>query len=527
MQKHSNRLWISVLVLGWLFDVLFFKHTPGISFAIFVIATLGTGLALLWLEGFQPARANWVLIPLILFFAGFTFLRTEPMSTFLALGLTLLLMAILAVSYRSKLWIQYGFVNYLVRGISLAGNMIVLPLKFALEQRDAQTEERSSQKKWKYFGPVVRGLLLAIPVVAFFTALLYSADLVFANDLTNFASIFRLEKLPEYILQMCLIALCAYALAGVYLFAAQRTEDQKLTGSDKPLFPAFLGIIETSIVLGGVVLLFALFVGVQFQYFFGGQANITISGLTYAEYARKGFGELALVAFFAQILFLGLSTITHRTTASSKKIFSGLGVALFLTVAIMLFSAYQRLQLYENAYGFTRLRTYTHVFMIWVAVLLAFEVILDLYGRQRFFALAFLVCVIGFSGSLLVLNVDTFIVKNNLARFETGQTLDVGYLASLSSDSVPAEVAAFENPSLSPAARDRVGAVLACIQHESGNRRMDPSWQAFNFSRYWADQAASRLGTSLSKYAVLDVTGRTMISSPLGEKYDCTLAVSN
>ena len=89
-----------------------------------------------------------------------------------------------------------------------------------------------------------------------------------------------------------------------------------------------LTLAEAAIILGSVVALFAFFVLIQFQYFFGGQANITIEGYTYAEYARRGFGELVTVAFFALLLFLGLSALVKRETARQHNSFAGLGVAL-------------------------------------------------------------------------------------------------------------------------------------------------------------------------------------------------------
>ena len=36
--------------------------------------------------------------------------------------------------------------------------------------------------------------------------------------------------------------------------------------------------------------------------------------------------------------------------------------------AVMLASAFQRLLIYEGVFGFTELRLYSHVFMIWLAV---------------------------------------------------------------------------------------------------------------------------------------------------------------
>ena len=65
-----------------------------------------------------------------------------------------------------------------------------------------------------------------------------------------------------------------------------------LPGAKSRSSPQFLGFTEAAVVLGAVVVLFALFVVIQFQYFFGGQTNIGVQGYTYSEYARRGFGEL-------------------------------------------------------------------------------------------------------------------------------------------------------------------------------------------------------------------------------------------
>ena len=97
-------------------------------------------------------------------------------------------------------------------------------------------------------------------------------------------------------------------------------------GSEKPLVPQFLGFTEAAVVLGAVVALFAAFVVIQFQYFFGGQTNIGMQGYTYSEYARRGFGELVAVAFCSLLLFLGLSAIVKRQNPAQRWGFSGLGL---------------------------------------------------------------------------------------------------------------------------------------------------------------------------------------------------------
>ncbi|HEY3310983.1 MAG TPA: DUF4153 domain-containing protein, partial [Anaerolineales bacterium] len=304
MQKRPERLWITVLWLGWFFDILFFQHIGGVSFAIYVLVTLAGGLVLLWLEGFRPARTTLLLFPLLFFFTSITFIRREPLSVFLSYAFSLFLMAGLAVTYRGGQWLRYSLADYFARGFDLAGSLLTRPISFALELRRARSEETTLQPRPNRLWPVIRGLAVAIPVVAFFAYLLSSADLVFAQRLNDLAAIFQLEDLPQYIFRFTYILVVAYALAGVYLHAARRSTDEKLLGLDKPFIAPFFGFTEAGIVLGSVVLLFAAFVIIQFQYFFGGQANIHLDGYTYAEYARKGFGELVTVAFFALLLFL-------------------------------------------------------------------------------------------------------------------------------------------------------------------------------------------------------------------------------
>jgi hypothetical protein len=110
-------------------------------------------------------------------------------------------------------------------------------------------------------GAVLRGILIAVPIVAIFAALLASADLIFAQRLKEFTDLFRLERLPEYIFRGIYILVGAYALAGIFLHAFQKSRDEKLIGGEKPLVPPFLGFTEAAVVLGAVAALFAILAG--------------------------------------------------------------------------------------------------------------------------------------------------------------------------------------------------------------------------------------------------------------------------
>ena len=170
---------------------------------------------------------------------------------------------------------------------------------------------------------MIRGLLIALPIVAIFASLLSAADAVFSALLTDFLDFLNIDNLAEYIFRLSYILIGAYLLAGVFLHAALQTKEEKLISEQKSMLGQFLGFTESAIVLGSVALLFAIFVVIQFQYFFGGQANIHIDGYTYSEYARKGFGELIAVAFFSLLLILGFGAITKRRIRNATENFFG------------------------------------------------------------------------------------------------------------------------------------------------------------------------------------------------------------
>ena len=302
--------------------------------------------------------------------------------------------------------------------------------------------------------PIVRGLLLALPILLIFGALLSSADPIFGQGLEDFFKFLKIENLPENIFRLSYILVIAYFLTGLYLHALTKSTDEKLLGIDKPVLSRFLGFTEAAIILCSVNLLFAVFVGVQFRYFFGGRGNINLEGYTYSEYARRGFMELVLVAFFSLLLFLALSTIAQRGTRRQRITFSALGATLTILVGVILVSAYQRLVLYEVAYGFTRLRTYTHVFMVWLGVLLAVLLLLELFGKLRFFALASLIVAIGFGITLNLLPVDGFIARQNILLAQQGEELDSSYLLSLSLDAVDKLRQMYSDPKLDQLVRE-------------------------------------------------------------------------
>ncbi len=516
MKERSSPLWIVALFLGWLLDFLFWKHGIGINFAMYAALCLAGGLLVLGLSGRRIARGALWLVPLILLFAVITFVRVEPLTSALSLVFTLFLMAVLAVTFLSGRWWSFSLLDYFLGLLKLGGSMLTRPLAYAAERRRRQGGE--SPIPGLNLWPVLRGILIAIPILVIFSALLSSADLVFGSELQAFVRLLRLENLPEYVFRLIYILAAAYALTGAFLHAATQSDDERPAAGDPRNRLQFLGFVEAAIVLGSVIVLFAAFGIVQFRYFFGGRANIAVEGYTYSEYARRGFGELTATAVFSLVMILVLGAITVREDRAQRSSFSALCSLFVALVMVMLVSAYQRLILYEFAYGFSRLRTYAHVLLIWIGLLLVAVVVLEVLHRERTFALAALIAGLGFALSMSALNVDGFIARQNIGRAAQGAGLDLPYLVSLSSDSVPELADIFQNRNTPGLTRDAVGAVLFC-RLETATGRPPQDWQSITLSRWIADRALKSMQAELDQYHY--VNDRQDFMTPGSVLYNC------
>ena len=493
--KHPMRFVLVALLLGWAVDLLFWESPLGLNFPLWTVLLLAGGIALVYTEGKRLHPAGWVLVGLALLLSLAPLFRLDELTRVVSVLLTLLALLLLILTARNGFWLFFRLWDWLIGGFELViaalgrtpGLFKVNPVVKAETGENLPKPVSPLRKTWGIVWRVLVGLLLALPILAILGSLLSSADPIFGENLKAFLDLFKLEKLPEYLFRGFYILLFAYLIAGLLAHAVWPHKEAARPDPEKAPFKGFLGPIETGVILGAVDLMFALFVAVQFRYFFAGQANITASGYTYSEYAVRGFNELVTVAVLSLLLYQGLVLIRRNQTNNQQISFRVLSVLLLGLVLVMLVSSWLRLGLYENAYGFTRLRTYTHLFIPWLGGLLLLTAVLELLNRRGRFALALWLVSIGFGLTLMLVNVDGFIVRQNTARAAAGEEFDFDYLSQLSHDGVPAMLDGYSQAKGPGLVRETLGAQLACRAVLLKNAEILP-WKGFNFSELQARQ---------------------------------------
>ncbi|HSK73381.1 MAG TPA: DUF4173 domain-containing protein, partial [Pyrinomonadaceae bacterium] len=256
-----------------------------------------------------------------------------------------------------------------------------------------------------------------------------------------------------------------------------------------------LGAIEMSIVLGLINLLFLSFVIVQIPYLFGGMDLVqNTPDFKLAEYARRGFGELVIVAALVLPILLVSHWLLRKDSPINEKIYRVLaGIQIVLLFVIMI-SAAQRLFLLTGnlGYGLTTVRFYPMVVMIWLALVFIWFSLTVLRGFREQFAWGALWLALIVLGTLHVFNPDEYIVRTNIRLMQEGRAFDTFYNSSLSDDAVPVLL---ENlPTMNFEQQCTVKDKLAQRFQQAQN---EIDFRSFNFSRRQARGEISKIAGSL------------------------------
>jgi hypothetical protein len=275
--------------------------------------------------------------------------------------------------------------------------------------------------------PALRGGLIAAALLAVFVPLFTAADAAFAELVDR--------ALPSEIDVDAPIGR-AFALAAVVALggalALARARGAAAAGAPAA---ARLARTEWLLPLASLVALFAAFVAVQLAVLFGGHDHVLhTTGLSYADYAHQGYGQLMAAAMLTLAVIAGARRWARVGGRRDDVLLRALLAALCALCLVVLASALKRLGLYEEAYGATRLRLLADANIRWLGAVLGLVLVTLAVGRSGWLPRAIVLLSAVGAVAFAVSNPDGRIASQNVDRYLDGGRIDGYYLSRLSAD---------------------------------------------------------------------------------------------
>lgn len=532
--RNPLAILFGALGLGFAFDHLFYGHLPGISVVLFSLIYVAVFAVVAYRNRISIRFENLWPVPFFLYFAAMVAIRENEFLT---------VINVLAV-FSGAIFLPFYLAAGALSRIGLLSGAVI-PIRVGWAALSQGVELRSQLKASRdslpgiedgapvsrlpriasHWGGVLRGLLLAMPVLLIFGALLASADQIFAETLARIFSIEILDWIISAIGSSFRIALLTWLAAGALIYALLRRPVQPestafeddIHGLAKMLRLAF---VETITVLVLVNLLFAMFVVIQLGYLFGGVEYLsTAEDFTYSDYARSGFFELVITAVLSLVFVLIAQRLSRREAGSQTFWFNTLTSLLLAFVMVLLISAYRRMAMYEATFGYTELRLLVYIFIAWLGAFLVWMIGVILLNKSDRAVVGMLIAAMGFLTTLNVVNPDAFIVERNVDRHLAQQSqsqlpdtsasnavkpapasrstrtrttritgdvmLDLVYLDRLSNDAVPELLRAYDRLKEDQAAANQIKSDLLRRLTRIEYNKMSgmSSWQSWHYGR--------------------------------------------
>ncbi|MCH1627886.1 DUF4153 domain-containing protein [Ferdinandcohnia quinoae] len=465
------------LLVGIVAEVAFFEGEIGVSYLVFIIVFYSLFFWRFRRFSFSHQRLGYlVLISIWCLAAGYYLYDTTLFSVLNLLVIpTLVIFHLALITSPKKMdWRTLSFILYILQRL---GNGFRYSALFT--NHVGKIFKRSSNEKhyaiWK---KIIIGIAISVPFLFIILNLLISADTQFERLLSSLPDLFNIKA--QNVFRIVVILLYTFGFFGFMQVLLQKNIQMMKQGDQKK--PIVIDGIITLTVLLLLDLVYVIFVVVQFKYFFSGTLG---EGFTYAEYARRGFFELLFVTLINLSVTIGVIYFTRLVQGFLKKTIRLALTVLVLSSGVLLVSAFMRMMMYEDAYGYTFTRVIAHSFMIFLMVIFAYTLVKIWLEKLSLFHFYFIASLIYYTGVNLI-NLDQFVVNQNMARYEETGKIDINYLNSLSSTGILALIDLYEKDPTIPG-------LEAMLKERKENKEFLRSdiWQSHNLVR---DKAYKKLG---------------------------------
>ena len=473
---NRDRLFtLAALALGLFFTETIAGVGLGLSVSAFIVLFYAAAFAYLSFRPGGLTRAGWPLLVAIGLVALSYGLYDNVVLQVLNVPLLCLLSALQLTAMTGNRLYEMASAGTVVDALNamVAMPIVNIPAPFTVLMQGGKAENR------KKATPVLIGVLIGLPILLLVGALLVSADFLLDTLLRDFLRNFHFSQHIVRILFGILLAIPLYGLFFALRHGkaeAKPADVSRLQRADPRTFVTVMAMVSAA---------YLVFIGVQFGYLFNAFSRLLPQGFTYADYARRGFGELVVVIII-NLVILALSMGVSRRGTGAQGALKGMETGLVALTLLLCASELAKMALYMDAYGLTQLRVYVTWFIVLCVaffVALCVKVYLPRFRLIRFCAGAFLVWYL----ALNLVDIDARIAQYNVWAYRAGQTksVDVQMMYDLSDSAVPylVELTGEKDPAVASKAKDVLQSRAWILDQNDWRNMTLARWRAQNILR--------------------------------------------
>jgi len=429
--QTSNRpaaiIWTAAILTSALGAAILYSAWPGINWTIWVAAAsacliLSRLVAVQRVELPLLVLLGWATVLAV----GFSLTDNEFFHLLIVLSDAMLL-GLATITLGATNWSELS-AKLLVAVPFLAPVRVVGAT--AYEAADATSSSSSPRAR-----SIIKGTLLSAPLAVVLIALLGSADPVIRWGTDHIAAWLPDWSFPQRMMFFAFLLLLTLGANSI----ASRQISAKFPRFAPLGVSATVGLTEQRMMLWSAAVVLWLFVTLQVSYLIHPPPAAIGTGVTFADFARRGFGELSLAATIVAAIILVLEFLRPaNATERDRTILRRLELGLVVALVLVLISAFRRVILYEQAYGYTTARVFAQAYMIVMGLALAALALEIARGRISVaFGRRVAEIALGVFTVLVFWNFEAWIVNENIDRAVVTGKFDALYSTRLSRDAIP------------------------------------------------------------------------------------------
>ena len=284
------------------------------------------------------------------------------------------------------------------------------------------------------------GIVLAIPVLLVVVPLLVSADAAFSGLISMIG-----RNIGEYIGEALFALLLApYVFSYAFIRKTKLDADNgEIAKAKKSLRFAPNAVSVSFLCVISVTYIIYLFS--QFAYFFSAFSGILPEGYAYSAslYAREGFFEMFTISVINISIISAVNIFTKKENGRLSKALQAVECFISLFSVLILITAMSKMVLNIEVFGLSKYRLLVSLFMVMLAVIIAFFVLHIFLPKISYMQPIIIICstlFIAFSFA----DMDNLVAMYNVNAYanERIETLDLEYMYyNLSDSAVPYMIA--------------------------------------------------------------------------------------